>query len=203
MKTIYLIRHSKAEKYNIWYKHSSLQTKNEKKNLSKEGKTIAKDILNKKEYDKIEEIYSSNYNRAFQTAKILAKRLKLKVKIDNNFGERKIGIKTWDEFPEDFFEHQFKDYDFKLKNGESLNNVKERTFKSLKSILNNSQYNTIAIFSHSKAIMSLLSIWCDIKYKSTFSFKNKIFFNGEIGYCDTFKLEIDDNNNLISIENVK
>ena len=30
-----------------------------------------------------------------------------------------------------------------------------------------------------------------------------IFFNGKWNYCETFKLEFDDNNNLVNIENIK
>ena len=34
-------------------------------------------------------------------------------------------------------------------------------------------------------------------------FNGKIIFEGNLDYCETFKLEFDDNNKLINIENIK
>lgn len=202
MKTVYLIRHSKPGGYSFIYKNSSLQVKNEKKKLTKEGKNIAKEFFSNDEFNNIEEIYSSYYLRAYQTAKILASKNKIKVKINENFGERKIGVETWDQYPEDFEIHQFNDNNYKLPKGESLNEVRERMIKALNNILINSKANRIAVISHSTAIMILLKTWCDISYDSDYYFNNVPFFNGKWNYCETFKLEFDDNK-LISIKNIK
>lgn len=203
MKVIYFIRHSKPGDCSFIFKNSSIQTKNEKKKLSKEGKNLAKEFFCDKEFDCIEEIYSSNYLRAYQTSKILAKRLDLKVKILPAFGERKVGIKSWDEYPKDFEIRQFNDNNYKLENGESLNEVRERELKALNNVLTQSKANNIAIVFHSTAMMTLLKTWCDVSYDSDYYFDNKIFFNGKWNYCETFKLDFDDNNNLISIENIR
>ncbi len=203
MKTIYLIRHSNPGKTSILYKFASLQTKNEKRKLTKEGKEYAEEFFNNTEFNKIEEIYSSNYIRARETANILARRLNLKVKIDPNFGERKIGIKSWKEYPKDYEIHQFNDNDYKIGNGESLNEVKNRELISLNNILNESKANTIAIIFHSTAAMILLKTWCDISYDSNYYYKDKVFFDGKWNYCETFKLEFDDKNNLINITNIR
>ncbi len=203
MTTVYLIRHSKPGKCSILFKYSSLQIKNEKRKLTREGKMMAQKFFNNKEFACIDEIYSSNYLRAYQTANILSKRLKLKVNVVQAFGERKIGIKSWDEYPNDFELHQFKDNDYKLKDGESLNEVRKRELVALNSILNKSKANNIAIVFHSTAMMTLLKTWCDIRNDSNYYFKDKVFFNGKWNYCETFKLEFDNENKLINIENIK
>ena len=136
MKTIFLIRHSKPGKCSFVYNNSGIQIKNEKKKLTNEGRKYAKQFFSNKEFDNISEIYSSNYLRAYQTAKILAKKLKLKVNVVPEFGERKLGIKSWNEYPKDFEIHQFNDNDYKLEDGESLNEVRERELNALNNILN-------------------------------------------------------------------
>lgn len=203
IKTVYFIRHSKPGKCSYIYNFFNIQIKNEKKRLTKEGMQIAEHFFGNKEFDDIGEIYSSNYLRAYQTAKILAKKLKLKVTVVPGFGERKVGIKSWNEYPKDFEIHQFNDNDYKLENGESLNEVRERELKALNNILNNSIADKIAIVFHSTAMMTLLKNWCSISYDSDYYFKGKNFFNGKWNYCETFKCEFDDNNSLISIKNIK
>ena len=202
MKVIYFIRHSKPGNCSIIFRNSNLQIKNEKKKLTKEGRNIAKKIFDNKEFDCIEEIYSSNYLRSYQTAKILAKKLNLKVKILKAFGERKVGIKSWDEYPKDFEIHQFNDNNYKLEKGESLNEVRERVLNALNSILNKSTANNIAIVFHSTAMMAVLKTWCDVSYDSNYYFNNEIFFDGKWNYCETFKLIFNDNNDLLEIKNI-
>lgn len=73
-------------------------------------------------------------------------------------------------------------------------------------ILNEHKSQRIAIVSHATAISYLLKKWCDIKMvddKLRYSFNNKILLDGYFNYCETFKLEFDDDNIIINIENVK
>ena len=102
MTTIYLIRHSKPLKVNNNSNSDSLQIQNEKSSLSIEGENIAREKLNNEELQNIDIIYSSNYVRAIQTAKYLAERNDLEINIDSELGERKFGIDSWDELPEEF-----------------------------------------------------------------------------------------------------
>ena len=72
-------------------------------------KKIAKEKFKNIEFDDIEEIYSSNYVRTMQIAKIFAEKNSLTINVVSNFGERKIGITSWDDYPKDFEIHQFND----------------------------------------------------------------------------------------------
>lgn len=203
VKTIYFVRHSKPIDLNNNYNNESLQEKNEKRILSVEGEQIAFNWFNHDEFDNIKEVFSSNYVRAIGTAKYLAEKNNTKIVIVPEFGERKIGIDTWDEYPSDFEIHQFNDNDYKLENGESLNEVRERELKALINILNSSKSNRIAIVFHSTAMMTLLKTWCEVSYDSNYYFKGNKFFDGKWNYCETFKLVFDENSDLVSIENIR
>ncbi|UKI27061.1 MAG: histidine phosphatase family protein [Bacilli bacterium] len=63
----------------------------------------------------------------------------------------------------------------------------------------------IVIVSHGTAISFLLKEWCDIELveeKLQYNFDGKNIYNGYLNYCETFKLEFDNDYNLISIKNI-
>ena len=206
MTTIYLIRHSKPMKVNNTFNKDNLQLQNEKSSLSIEGEQIAKDKLNKKEFDGIDIIFSSNYVRTIQTAKYLSEKNSVEINVISDLGERKFGIDSWDELPDNFERKQFLDENYKLNNGENQKEVKDRMYSVIMKILNEYHNKRIAIVSHGTAISYLLKKWCDVDIvddKLRYSFKNEIVLDGYLNYCETFKLVFDDENKLIDIKNVK
>ena len=205
MTTIYLIRHSKPLKVNNTFNNDSLQIQNEKSSLSIEGEQIAQEKLNKNEFDNIDILFSSNYVRAIQTAKYLSTKDDLEINVISNLGERKFGINSWNELPESFERKQFLDENYKIGNGESQKEVSNRMYSTIMKILRENKNKKIAIVSHATAISYLLKKWCDIQVvddKLKYSFNNNILLNGYFNYCETFKLEFDDNYELISIQNI-
>ena len=206
MTTIYLIRHSKPMKVNNTFNKDNLQLQNEKSSLSIEGEQIAKDKLNKKEFDGIDIIFSSNYVRTIQTAKYLSEKNNAEINVISDLGERKFGIDSWDELPDNFERKQFLDENYKLTNGENQKEVKDRMYFVIMKILNKYPNKRIAIVSHGTAISYLLKKWCDVNIvddKLRYSFKNEIILDGYFNYCETFKLVFDDENKLIEIKNIK
>ena len=201
MKTIYFMRHSEVLKLEHIMNNDSLQVQNEKWSLTINGEKIASEKSKISELQDFDYVISSNYVRAISTAKYFTKE---KIFIDERFGERKFGINSWDELPENFGEKQFEDFDYKMKDGESLNEVIKRELEALKYILNNyKEFNCskVLVVGHSTALASLFSVWCNIT-KEGYFFKIKLFFDGKWNYCETFKLIFDDNDELISIENI-
>lgn len=205
MKTIYLIRHSMPLKVNNEFNNDNLQIQNEKSSLSIEGEQIAKDKLNNKEFANIDILFSSSYVRAIQTAKYIAEKNNLEINVISDFGERKFGINSWSELPDNFGEKQFLDENYKTEFGESQKEVRERTFNALMNVLK-SDDKKIAIVFHGTAMLFLLMTWCKVVPDSD---KYKIFFNGNelfcgkhFDFCETFKLTFNDNE-LIDIENIK
>lgn len=206
MTTIYLIRHSKPMKVNNTFNSDSLQIQNEKSSLSIEGEQIAQNKLSKKEFDNINILYSSNYVRTIQTAKYLSIKNDIEINVISDLGERRFGIDSWNELPENFERKQFLDENYKLNNGENQKEVRDRMYSVIMKILNEYPDKRIAIVNHGTAISYLLKKWCEIDIfdnKLRYSFKNKMIFEGYFNYCETFKLEFDNENKLINIESIK
>ena len=114
MTIIYFMRHSETLKYNNVRNNDSLQLQNEKWVLTKNGEEIAKEKSKIDELQDLDVVFSSNYARAIGTAKYFTEN----INIDERFGERKFGISSWDELPNDFGERQFNDLNYKIENGE-------------------------------------------------------------------------------------
>ena len=76
---------------------------NEKYILSVEGERKAKKKAKIDELKDISMVVSSNYVRAMATAKYICEENKRPLYIDEDFGERKFGIRSWEELPKDFF----------------------------------------------------------------------------------------------------
>lgn len=198
MTTIYFMRHSEALKPINIENNDSLQLQNEKWILTEKGEEIAKEKSMNEELTNFDIVISSNYVRAISTAKYFSK----EVNIDESFGERKFGIKDWSELPSDFGERQFEDFNYKIGDGESLNEVINREEKALNSILDKYKDKKILIVGHSTALAALFSKWCKLSYDGPYIFNNKEFFDGKWNCCETFKLEFDEQYKLINIENI-
>lgn len=206
MTTIYLTRHSKPLKVNNEDTNDNLQLQNEKQILSLEGEKIAKKRFDIDVFNNIDNVYSSNYTRAISTAKYVADKNDLGINIMDDLGERKFGISSWNELPANFERTQFLDENYKIGNGESQKEVRNRMYSAIIKILNKNRNKKIVIVSHGTAISYLLRKWCDIQViddKLRYSFNGNILLDGYFDYCETFKLEFDDNNNIINIENIK
>lgn len=207
IKEVYFVRHSKPLKVNNDKNIDSLQIQNEKQPLSIEGENIAREKLNIEELKDIDKLYSSSYVRAISTAKYIAENNNIEINVINDFGERKFGINSWDELPDNFGEKQFLDENYKTEFGESQKEVRERTFNALMNVLK-SDDKKIAIVFHGTAMLFLIMTWCKvIPSKEDFSYKllfnDEEVFNDKIDYCEIFKLTFDDKNKLINIENIK
>lgn len=206
MTTIYLIRHSKPLKVNNEYTKDDLQTQNEKKILSFEGEKIAQARFESCIFDDVDCVYSSNYIRAISTAKYVAEKNNLEINIVDELGERKFGISSWSELPENFERKQFLDENYKIGNGENQKQVRERMYSAITKILDENKNKKVVIISHATAISYLLKKWCNIEIvddKLRYLFNGKILLDGYFNYCETFKLVFDGNNNLINIDNIK
>ena len=193
-------------KVNNTFNKDNLQLQNEKSSLSIEGEQIAKDKLNKKDFDGIDIIFSSNYVRTIQTAKYLSEKNSAEINVISDLGERKFGIDSWDELPDNFERKQFLDENYKLNNGENQKEVRDRMYSVIMKILDEYPNKRIAIVSHATAISYLLKKWCDVSIvddKLRYSFKNEIVLDGYFNYCETFKLVFDAENKLIDIKNIK
>ena len=210
MTIVYISRHSQPfRKFLGEYKVNEIeQIRNEKNLLSVDGEKYAEQMSNLPELLKVEILYSSHYVRAMSTAKYIAEKNNIILNVDERLGERRFGVNNISELPSTFFEDQFRNWDYKLTNGESVNEVSKRMNEALSEILDVNRDKKIAIISHGTAISAMLKKWCDIKLNEETKlveiyFNNELVFDGNWKCPELFKLEFDDNNNLISIKNIK
>lgn len=204
MTTVFLVRHSEPFKEHKGKEdvNESLLFNNIKNPLSINGEKIADEISNKDIFKDLDVVWSSDYVRAMSTAKYFAYKNDLKVNISDKLGERKHGVNSWSELPENFEEKQFLDENFKVGTGESQKEVKEREYNFLMKLLEENENKKILIVGHSTAFAFLLSYWCKISYDGDYYFNGKSFFDGKWNICETFKLTFD-KNRLIDIENIR
>lgn len=197
--TVYLMRHSEPLKPININNNDSFQLQNEKWVLTTKGENLAKEKSSSKEFSDIDVVITSNYTRAVATAKYFTDD---KILVDENFGERKFGINNRDGLPKDYNQKQFNDFNYKLPNGESINEVINREYESLINILHKYIGKKILIVGHGTAISSLLTKWCNIDRDMNYTFNNWLFFKGKLDYLETFKLIFDSKDNLINVENI-
>lgn len=209
MKTIYLIRHSApfVEIENYINNDNVLWTEfNKNMILSPQGEENAKKLCNVDELKDVNEIYASNSSRAIETAKYLAENNGIKIKLDERINEREFGVKYIKELPADFTKLSFDDKEFKVNNGESLNEVDNR-FRSFIENLLSSKNNKIVIVMHGIILLSYLKTIC-----SVFEFDGKnfnIIFNDNLILDGTpknpsiYKIEFDNAKNVVNVEYVE
>ena len=203
MTIIYLMRHSIALKnINNDYNNERLQLQNEKMPLSIEGEELASNISKESELQNIDVVISSNYVRAMATAKYISNANNVNLIVNSAFGERRFGINSWDELPTDFGLRQNNDENYKVGDGESQKEVRERVYKALMNVIDKYKDKRIVIVSHGSAILWLLKQWCDVNLVDKYvMFNGKIILEDNVFNCTTFKLEFDDKR-LVNIEKV-
>ena len=155
------------------------------------------------ELNNIDVLYSSHYARCIDTAKYIATKNDIMINIDSRLGERKYGI----NIPNNFEELQFRNWDYKVENGESLNDVSLRIQDALLEILDANKDKKIMIVSHATAISAMLSKWCSVRLNDETKlieiyFNNELVFDGNWKTPELFKLEFDDKA-LVSIKNIE
>ena len=184
------------------YNNESLQLQNEKMPLSIEGEELASNISKESELQNIDVVISSNYVRAMSTAKYISNANNVNLIVNSAFGERKFGINSWDELPSDFGLRQNNDENYKVGDGESQKEVRERVYKALIDVIDKYKDKRIVIVSHGSAILWLLKQWCNVNLIEKYiTFKDKVILEDNVFNCTTFKLEFDDKK-LVNIEKV-
>ena len=162
--TLYLVRHADVCSKNLMNNIKndiSFQDNNERAVLSVIGEERALKLSKLNDFKGIDAIYSSNYSRAIGTAKYIADFNNIIINIDDRLNERRIGDiqdVEWNEF----YSSQMRDFDYKLPDGESINETKKRIIESIKNILMFETDNRVVVVSHSTALTCLLSAWCEV-----------------------------------------
>lgn len=110
-------------------------------------------------------IFSSPYLRAIDTIKNFAEKNNFEIVCLDDFKERKID-NIWVEDYSSFAMKQWQDFNYKLSDGECLQEVQDRNIKALKDILAKNKNNKIAIGSHGTALSTIINY-----YDSSFGYE--------------------------------
>lgn len=205
MTTIYLIRHSIKEKnYGVFDSNDNSQVKNEKIILSVDGEKMAERLSKHKELQNIDEIWTSNYVRAIQTAKYISENNNINLNVSTVFDERHYGKWSTVEDKEKFWINQFLNKNLKNIDGESQVDVQNRMDKKIKEIIYNNENKRVAIVSHNACILFYLLKYCNleeakINKQLTITYKDKKIIESGIMKCPSIMKLTFNNDSLIDI----
>lgn len=147
MTTVYFVRHAEPDYKN----HNDMERPLTLK--GKEDSKLVTDYLKEKE---IEIVLSSPYVRAVQTVKDFADSYGHTITTVSDFRERKIDS-NWIEDFNRFAEQQWKDFDYKLSDGESLREVQIRNVDALRQVIKEYPDKNIVIGSHGTALSTIIN----------------------------------------------
>lgn len=149
MNNLYFVRHARPD-FSI--KEDLLRP------LTEEGKNDCKAVTDFLLLKYITKIYSSPYKRSIDTIEGFAEASGLEINIIEDFRERKIS-RQWIEDFGTFSKKQWNDFDYKLSDGESLNEVQERNIRELKNILEETKNENIVIATHGTALSTIINYY--------------------------------------------
>ncbi|MGG1628662.1 histidine phosphatase family protein [Rossellomorea sp. NRS-1567] len=149
MKTIYLVRHAKAEGQPF---HSP---------LTEVGKQQAVELAAFLENRSIEAIYSSPFVRAIETIAPFAKQTPLPIQEDDRLGERVLSARELPDWMEKL-KDSFDDFSLVLPGGESNQQAMERARSFIENVLEKEEDHVVCV-SHGNLTTLLLRLF-DEKY---------------------------------------
>ncbi|CEQ22702.1 phosphoglycerate mutase [[Clostridium] sordellii] len=149
MNKIYFVRHAKPD-FSV---HDDLT-----RPLTDKGIIDSKKLCEFLKEKSINKIYSSPYKRAIDTIKELAQNINIKIEVVDDFRERKIS-NIWIEDFNKFSKSQWENFEYKLNDGESLNEVQSRNIKALHKILNENSNQNIVIGTHGTALSTIINYY--------------------------------------------
>ena len=152
MRYIYFVRHSVRD-FTI--------REDREAPLTTEGTCLAKDLTSFFINKNISAIYTSPYLRAVQTIKPTSELLEIKMILEEELRERNVG--TWVDNFSEFSLNQWNNFDFRLENGESLNEVQKRMRKIYDEIITNEKENII-ISGHGTSLAVLFNSILDNEF---------------------------------------
>lgn len=133
----------------------------------------------------VDVIISSPYKRSMDTIGDLAKTLGKEILTDDDFRERNAGGWHGDNFLE-YIKNQWADFNYHIKDGESLNEVQLRNVRALKKVLSSYKDKNVVIATHGTALSTILNYYypqydfeCFMRIVDFMPFVIRMDFEGE------------------------
>lgn len=147
MTRVYFVRHAQPDNSVRDDRHRP---------LTDEGKNDTRTVAELLKSRNVGYIASSPYERAVETVGLYSLWTGLDVNIYEDFRERNAGSWQGENFFE-YIEKQWADFDYHIKDGESLREVQERNIRAFKRILSEHEGESIAIATHGTALSTILN----------------------------------------------
>lgn len=149
MTTIYFIRHAEPNYKN----HDDLTRELSQKGM-KDRELVTSFLSDKK----VDLVFSSPFKRAIDTVKHFADSKGLEIQTIDDFRERKVDS-GWIEDFNAFCKAQWADFDYKLSDGETLNEVQKRNIAALNNLLKEHPEKTMVVGSHGTALSTIINYY--------------------------------------------
>lgn len=146
MGAIYFVRHAESD----FRVHDDFS-----RPLTEDGVKNSLLVTNYLKDKDINYIYSSPYIRAVDTIKSLADELNISIECIDSFKERHIS--NWIDDFDTFSKRQWKDFDYKLADGESLKEVQFRNVTALMELVQLHPETNCVIGSHGTALSTIIN----------------------------------------------
>ena len=172
---IILVRHGQSQFNKLTKENKKIYSGQYDCELSEEGKRAAVELRNNSYIKSIEQVYSSDLKRAFETAKLATQ--KENIILDKRLRERSLGVfegkfardlqKDYPEYVEDGRYRNFtNDFIVKAPNGENYTDVIKRAMDFFNSI-NLKDNCTIGIFFHGRFLSYFISVLMNLEEEKT------------------------------------
>lgn len=145
--TIYFVRHAEPNYKN----HDDMLRELSTKGL--EDRRLVTEFLRDKHVDVI---LSSPFKRAVDTVADLSEVKGLPIEVVDNFRERRVDS-VWIEDFNSFCKAQWEDFEYKLSDGECLQEVQNRNIVALNQVLENYIGKTVVVGSHGTALSTIIN----------------------------------------------
>lgn len=187
MTKVYYVRHAEPNYDN----HNDALRELTPKGLN-DRKLVTKFLADKK----INAAVSSPFRRAVDTIKEFADLEGIKIEVIDEFRERKVDSGWIDDFAL-FIQKQWDDFNYKLPNGECLQEVQERNVSALLKLIEHYKEKNIVIGGHGTALSTIINYFdTSFGYDEFVKMKNKMpwivefQFDSEAHCCAIYKHDL-------------
>jgi 2,3-bisphosphoglycerate-dependent phosphoglycerate mutase len=149
MTKVYFVRHAEPD-FSV---HDDLIRPLSEKGID-DTKRVTDFLIDKN----IDKVFSSPYKRTIDTIKDFSEKLDLKIKVIDDFRERKVDD-VWIEDFNSFSKEQWNNFEYKLSKGECLREVQERNIAALSEILKENKDINIVVGTHGTALSTIINYY--------------------------------------------
>ena len=182
MTTVYFVRHAEPNYNN----HDDPLRELSAKGL--QDRKLVTDFLADKGIDAV---LSSPYKRAIDTIRDFTDSFGLQIEIIDDFRERKADSEWIEDFVS-FSQRQWKDFSYKLSDGECLQEVQDRNVAALRAVLRKYPGKNIIIGSHGTALSTIIHY-----FDNTFGYDDFVKIKSKMPWIVEF--EFDESAKLLAI----